>query len=345
MVGSRIILDSRQQSLLELLIRVAALIKPRSFFVKLQGALRKQSKPKGIYLHGSVGTGKTMLMKMFYEKLQVSKEIIHYQKFMHNIHKKLHLLQHKTTDKLVQELATSIARRSQVVCMDEFEIKDITDAMIIMRLFEYLLKNGVFIFITSNTTPDLLYKDGLQRESFLPFIENIKKQFQILCLDNEIDYRYNAVSKVSKRILFPFSKENKETINNIKLNLCDKDEVAEVNIDVFGRRVAFAAGHQNTLFTNFKELFERDLGYADYVNITERFNIIVVEGARAIDSSETDIATRFINFVDHAYFNRIVLFMEIECHLEEMYPNGHKVKEFKRTISRLNEMNSDQYTT
>ncbi len=284
-----------------------------------------------------------MLMKMFYDTVKVTKEIIHFQKFMHTTHKKLHLLQGKSANKVIQELATDISTRAQVVCMDEFEIKDITDAMIIMRLFRYLLKDGVFVFLTTNTIPDNLYRDGMQRESFLPFIDMVKKKFHVLYLDTAIDYRYEAVSAIKNRILYPANSDTKAVIKKIKIDLCDEEELSEVNIELFGRTLSFLKRHKNTLITNFAELFERPIGYADYVTLTEYFKIIVVESVRKIKEDETDIVTRFINFIDNAYFNKVVLFMEIECLPEEIYSYRKKKDEFARTVSRLTEMNSDKY--
>jgi cell division protein ZapE len=284
-----------------------------------------------------------MLMKMFYDTIKVSKEIIHFQKFMQTTHKKIHLLQGKSANKIVQELAVSISKRAQVVCMDEFEIKDITDAMIIMLLFRYLLKNGVFIFLTTNTIPDNLYKDGMQRESFLPFIDMIKKKFHILHLDTVTDYRYEAMSDIKNRILYPASAETEALLKKIKKDICAEEELSEVNLESFGRKLSFLEGHKNTLVTNFVELFERPIGYGDYVILTEHFKIIVIESVRKIHEDETDIVTRFINFIDNAYFNKIILFMEIECLPEEIYPYNKKKGEFVRTISRLVEMNSDEY--
>lgn len=343
MTRSELILDNRQKELLAILQEAAHSIESTTFLTKFKRLFLKAKHPKSIYLHGDVGRGKTMLMKMFYNAVKVPKEIIHFQNFMQITHKKLHLLQGKSANKTIQELAADISAKVRVVCMDEFEIKDITDAMIIMRLFRYLLKNGVFIFLTTNTIPDNLYKDGMQRESFLPFIDMVKKKFHVLCLDTSIDYRYNAVSVIKNRILYQADQNTRAVIEKIKRNLCDEEELTQVNVNLFGRTLSFSKGHKNTLITNFSELFERSIGYSDYVNITEHFKIIVVESVRKISEDETDIATRFINFIDNAYFNKVLLFMEIECLPEEIYPFSKKKGEFIRTVSRLAEMNSDEY--
>jgi len=340
---NKITLDNRQQEIAANCLKIALSITPTTFISKIKTLLNNQSLPHGIYLHGSVGRGKTILMKMFYEQVLVSKEIIHFQKFMQSLHIKLHKLQAKSAHRLIQDLAADIADRSQVVCMDEFEIKDITDAMIIMRLFKQLAQRNVFIFLTTNTVPDNLYLDGLQRESFLPFIATIKQDFQVIHLDTDKDYRYDTLANLKERVLYPSSANTHAKIQQIKQELCDAEELSEANIEVFGRKTVFASAHQNSLFTTFEELFERDLGYADYVAICERFKIIVLESVRPIAEDEVNLITRFINFIDNAYFYKILLFVELETNPDQIYTKGKKREEFVRTISRLNEMNSNEY--
>jgi len=337
------ILDNRQKEIMQLCRQLALSIKPNTFLRKVKSLFYKEKIPNGVYMHGSVGRGKTMLMKMFYEEVPVNKEIIHFQKFMQELHIKLHLLQANSAHRVVQELAADIASKAQVVCMDEFEIKDITDAMIIMRLFRHLARRGVFIFLTTNIMPDDLYKDGLQRESFLPFIEMIKRKFQILYLDTDKDYRYDSLVNIKNRIFYPASDKTHEEIKGIKQELCDAAELSMANLEVFGREINFRQAHQNILFTDFDELFSRDLGYADYVSICEHFKIIVLESVRIIAEDEVNIITRFINFIDNAYFYKVLLFMEIECDPMQIYIKGKRIGEFARTISRLKEMNSPDY--
>lgn len=337
------ILDSRQETLVKKFSKIALNIKPNGLFSSFAKMFSKTHRYDGIYLHGGVGRGKTMLMKRFYDAVKVPKKIIHYQQFMQNIHTKMHNMQDKANNKLVQNLASDIATQCNVLCIDEFEIKDITDAMIVMRLFEYLKKYNVFIFITTNTEPDNLYKDGLQRSSFLPFIAKLKNTFEILHLDTEKDYRFDTVANIENRLFFPKNKVNSKELERIKAKICKKAELSQSSIEVFGRELVFKQTHNNILVTDFLELFERDLGYADYVAISKKFKIIILSSVKAISEDESNIATRFINFIDNAYFNRVLLFIEIDCSPEEIYIAGSRKAEFKRTISRLNEMNSANY--
>ncbi|MDC0864997.1 cell division protein ZapE [Rickettsiaceae bacterium] len=341
-------LDTKQKDFASYLIEIASSITEKSFTDKVRSffASKSNENQSGIYMHGSVGTGKTMLMNIFYDALDTKKEIIHYQAFMHNLHLKFHKLQTEhisERNRIVEELAKDISSRCRVLCLDEFEIKDITDAMIIMRLFGHLDQLGVFIFLTTNTIVDNLYKDGLQRESFLPFIDMVKQKYKILHLDTDKDYRINAISEIKNRILFPENAKTNEQIKSIKNELCDEGELSSSDIEVFGRKINFKKTHQNILFTDFNEMFERDLGYADYVNICKSFRVIVLESVRAIEEDEQNIATRFINFIDNIYFARVLLFAEIICDIKKIYPKGKKIGEFARTISRLQEMNSANY--
>jgi cell division protein ZapE len=336
MQRKKIILDKRQQEAADICHDLAFSIKEHTFVNKLKKLFQSSNNPAGIYMYGEVGRGKTMLMHKFYDELSVRREFVHFQKFMQELHIRLH--HHK-----IEDLATEIASRVRVLCIDEFEVKDITDAMMILRLFRYLLKDGVFIFITTNTKPDDLYKDGLQREAFLPFITMVKRDFQVIKLDSEKDYRYDALANIRERVLYPFNPSIKSKINKIKLALCDEEELGLVGIKLFSRETIFQTAHQNILFTDFMELFERNLSYADYVEICKHFEIIVLESVRAITEDETDIITRFINFIDNVYFYQKLLFIELETTPEQIYVKGKKRAEFMRTISRLQEMNSEGY--
>lgn len=332
-------LDDVQQKLCAHLEFIASSLKDQTWLDRF----KTSQKFAGIYLYGGVGRGKTMMMNAFFARANVRKELVHYQNFMLELHKKIHSLQASSADKVVSDVANSIAARIKLLCIDEFEVKDITDAMLIMRLFNYLQAKNVFIFLTTNTLPDNLYKDGLQRELFLPFITNVKQHFDILYLDSDTDYRFTKISEFNDRIIFPYSKANVQKIQNIKQQLLQDNATEEEIVQVFGRQVHFSKTHKDILFVNFNELIETEFGYADYVSICQRFKVIVLENIPTIGDAETDKATRFINFIDNAYFYKVLLFANIKTLPEEIYTEGRKIEEFKRTISRLNEMNSSEY--
>lgn len=331
-------LDSSQQIIIKKLEEIRNGLEKKSF---LDFFISKFNK-NGFYLYGGVGRGKTMLMQAFYNSLTIKKQIIHYQDFMQSVHKNLHNLQGQDTNKLISNLANIYAQKGKVLCVDEFEIKDITDAMIIGRLFAEFIKCKIFIFVTSNTEPQNLYKDGLQRNSFLPFIDLLNKKFDILYLDNNQDYRLEKVNSIDNRIFYPINDENNFKLNKIIATLTDNQTI-EGRIEVFGRYIIFKKTFKNILVTDFNELFLQELGYVDYVNICQEFNIIVLENVPIIGDDNNDLITRFINFIDNAYFYKVLLFASLQDAPEKIYQNGKRIAEFKRTISRLNEMNSDLY--
>lgn len=307
----------------------------------------RANKIQGIYLHGSVGRGKTMLMQEFYQQVTLPKKIMHYQHFMQIMHEQLHQLrkmQQKITNEkfLIEKLANNLAANYRLLCIDEFELKDITDAMLVVNLFKLLGRKSVFIFLTTNLPPEQLYLDGLQRDSILPFIEGLKNNFTILHLDAERDYRFNILEKLAQRLIFPFSLQNQQIFQRLLADICPEDQLVNGSVELLERNINFAKTHNNILITDFTELFSRNLSYADYLAVTKKFSIILVDQVRKIEENEHNIIIRFINFVDQAYFNKILLFMQMQVSPSELYI-GKYSKEFQRTISRLNEMNRQNY--
>lgn len=342
-IPESVILDDRQKVIADQLEVRAIELQEQSLFDQLKKKFFADNDTTGIYLHGGVGRGKTMLMNAFYELITLPKEIVHYQSFMEEIHKSLHQLQGKSDEMVMENLADLIYKRAKILCIDEFEIKDITDAMLIMRIFNFLIEREVFIVLTTNTVPDNLYKDGLQRELFLPFIDMVKKGFEVMLLDNNKDYRFEKICNFEQRIFFPLNADTKKKITEIKSDLAAGSPVIPRTIDIFGRDVKFDKVHKDCLFTSFTELIDHNFGYSDYINICKEFNVIVLEDVPIIGELETDKIIRFINFIDNAYFYKVMLFITLEKSIEEIYIRGHKQVEFQRTISRLTEMNSTDY--
>jgi len=333
-------LDVKQAALLEELNQITAELNNLKNLFRF---FSKNNLKSGVYLFGPVGTGKTMLMNSFFEKLNVPKIMVHYQNFMQEIHKSMHKLQIENQKDILPKIAKDYARKTRILGIDEFEIKDITDAMIIGRLFSELIKQNIFIFITSNTKPNNLYKDGLQRDSFLPFIDKINSEFYVKYLDNNHDYRFDkALNVKGERIIYPLTLENQNKFKKIIADVSDNNFSSQ-NIEVLGREISFQKVHKRVLLTDYNELFTRKLSYIDYVNICQKFNVIIVQNVEIIPVDNTDTVVRFINFIDNAYFYKTLLFMSLEGKPNRIYQGQARSEEFKRTISRLNEMNSESY--
>lgn len=330
-----IVLDLGQKQLVDKLNSILLSIKPKLF----QNIFSKNKKD-GIYIHGSVGSGKSMISKAFFDAAECKKLFIHYQDLMQNIHKAIHSYSEK--DDLIKRLATEYSSNAKLLCIDEFEIKDIADAMIIGRLFSEFKKQKVFILITTNTAPDDLYKDGLQRSLFLPFIDMINKEFDVFNLDNNMDYRMLQIAS-AKRVLYPLTSENKKYMNDIIHYMVDEDHFVETKLKVFGREVVFPNTYKTTLVTSFDELCNHDLSYNDYIEICKYFSSIIMKDVPIIDSDNTNVVIRFINFIDNVYINKNLLFISLEASPQEIYIGGERNMEFKRTVSRLHEIESDYY--
>lgn len=296
---------------------------------------------KGYYIQGSVGRGKTLVMKMAFDQTGLNKKLfLHFQEFMQILHKKLHSLRQENVpeqllhEKLIEYLDISL------LCIDEFEIKDIADAMIIKKIVPKLVENGTKIIVTTNIEVENIYLHGVQRESFLPFIIWLKKNFHFVSLISNLDYRFNKIHSDDLRICD--QKNRKKNLEILAKELTNNNYKKTI-LKLYGRELVFEHTYKDILFSNFDELFKENLSSADYITICNHFKIIFIKFIPKISSEELDIITRFINFIDKAYLNRILLFCDLEGKIEDIYQIGSKKSEFNRTISRIFEMNSNAY--
>ncbi|MDF2964644.1 MAG: n2B [Rickettsiaceae bacterium] len=339
-----IILDDRQEALLEVFNKYAKELNSSSLLKKVSTIFRRDKNFAGLYIYGGVGRGKTMLAKSFYDSLQVSKTLEHFQIFMKTIHERLHILrkQERPNNNLVKIIAQEYAKKYKLIILDEFEVKDIADAMTLARLIPELQAMGVFIVITTNIQPQELYKDGIQRDSFLPFITYLEQYFEIFHLDSQQDYRQTKSLSLEERILYPASHETNKQIQNYIENLT-KNNFETKTITVFGRNLKFAKCHRNILVTDFVEMFEEERSQADYIEICKNFDLIIIEKIRAIVADDKNTALRFINFLDQAYLTRVIIIAQLEHTPENILQIKSGLKEVTRALSRLREMNSDEY--
>jgi cell division protein ZapE len=299
--------------------------------------LGKNGTPKGIYIYGDVGRGKTMLMDLFFAALDVeAKQRIHFHAFMQDIHKRRQVL--KDSD-VIAQIAMGLAKQAQVLCLDEMQISDIADAMIVGRLFQALMTNGTVIVTTSNQTPDELYKDGLNRGLFLPAIKLMKSNFDVVSLASSTDYRLGRV-KAWESFVTPLGPQADTHVQKIWERLTDVPKGEPMEIPVLGRTLPVPESAHGCARFSFAELCESPLGPPDYLALASHFQTVFVEGIPALKTNQRNEAKRFVLLIDTLYDAKRHLVASSAEVPERIYPQGDHRFEFSRTISRLQEMQS-----
>ena len=299
--------------------------------------LGKNGTPKGIYIYGDVGRGKTMLMDLFFATLQVkAKQRIHFHAFMQDIHKRRQAL--KDGD-VVAQIAMDLAKQAQVLCLDEMQISDIADAMMVGRLFQALMANGVVIVTTSNLPPDQLYRDGLNRGLFLPAIEMLQTQFDVVALASPTDYRLGRV-KAWESFVTPLGLQADAHVQKIWERLTDVPKGEPMEIPVLGRSLLVPESAHGCARFSFVDLCEAPLGPPDYLAVAANFQTLFVENIPALKTSQRNEAKRFVLLIDMLYDAKRHLVASSAETPERIYPQGDHRFEFARTVSRLQEMQS-----
>ena len=308
--------------------------------------------PKGIYLHGGVGRGKTMLMDLFYDHCSVNdeqKQHVHFHSFMQEVHRRLHTfrkaqrLGNINSDRdAVKALAKIISDRAWLLCFDEFHVNDIADAMILGRLFKALFEEGVVVITTSNRHPSELYKDGLQRELFLPFIEMFEKRLMVFELDNGRDYRLERLSQMDVYIT-PDDDEANAKLEKAFKELSVGAEIKARVLSINGREVEIPKTAKGVAYSTFQDLCAKPLGPGDYLVLAERFHTVVVSGIPVMGPQNRNEAKRFVTLIDALYEAKVNFICSAEALPPELYIKGDGAFEFERTVSRLIEMQSSDY--
>jgi len=306
----------------------------------LKRLLVKPALPKGVYLWGGVGRGKSFLMDAFYLCVPlVRKRRVHFHHFMREIHRELDAL--RGEEDPIAKVAERTARRYRLVCFDEFHVSDIADAMILGRYFQHVTERGVEFVMTSNYHPDQLYAAGLQRERFLPAIALIKSRLDVLQVDNGTDYRRLKMEGL-KVYHVPLDATAERALSAVFESVADVEDEHHA-LDVEGRRIPFRRRAGAVVWFDFAALCGGPRSYADYVDLARRFHTIVLSGVPRMSATNADAARRFTWLVDVLYDDRVNLVVSAEAQPEALFVEGTQSAEFARTASRLHEMQSLDY--
>lgn len=307
---------------------------------------RKKKAPKGLYIFGDVGRGKSMMMDLFFQHIeaQIPKRRVHFHAFMNEVHNRIFEKRKVSdSDDILKEVAEDIANEANLLCFDEMQVKDIADAMILGRLFETLFENDVVIVATSNRHPDELYKDGLQRDRFLPFIEIFKNNMEIFELLSPIDYRLQHIKNLNQTYIFPLNKTSEKYISEAFETLTNRKNYCSEEIEVKGRKIIVPKAYGDVAKFDFKDLCDANLGAEDYIEIAKTYSTIILKNVPKLKKDDYNLALRFIKLVDSLYEHKTKLIISAEVEPQKLYEKGEGSFEFSRTVSRLIEMQSEKY--
>ncbi len=303
---------------------------------------KDQSAPvRGAYLWGGVGRGKTFVMDLFFDSLPFENKLRqHFHRMMYHVHSQLKQLE-KQADPL-ETVADNLAKRARIICFDEFFVADIADAMILGRLFAMLFDRGVTLVATSNIPPDELYRDGLQRQQFLPAIESLKQHTEILKVDGNIDFRLRVLEQA--RIYHsPLDDDAQRNLATYFERIAPEPGTIDQSIEIHGREIPFHRRANSIAWFDFVALCTGPRSQNDYIEIARSFQTVILSGLPILSRQREDEARRFIALVDEFYDRRVKLIIAAAAPLTEIYTGSRLRLEFARTRSRLAEMQSHEY--
>ncbi len=354
--GGRLSRDASQAEILEQMDALTRLLDgyaPSQATMGLGWLLRRNTDrvaPRSVYIWGDVGRGKTLIMDLLHEAIKpVSKRRIHFHAFMQDVHGDIHTFRKAQDKGLVDQssdpiaaVASQIADEANVLCLDEFQVKDITDAMILGRLFDALLKRGCVVIVTSNIAPDELYRNGLNRNLFEPFIDLIERQFDIIQLNGTTDYRLEKLSG-EKLYICPLGPGAAGRMKLMWRKVTGAGDAPGSQLEVKGRVLKVPHAARGAAWFSFADLCEQPLGQADYLAIAREFKIVFIENVPELDESQGNAARRFINLIDSLYDHHAKLVISAETPPQGIYRFASTPIEFARTVSRLSEMQSAEW--
>ena len=311
---------------------------------------RKKPRPEGVYLWGGVGRGKSMLMALYHDTLAIEeKRRAHFHAFMQEVHAKLREARESESGDPIPVVAASLAKGLRSLAFDEMVVNNSADAMIMSRLFTQLIcEHDVAIVTTSNRVPEDLYKDGLNREHFLPFIDLINTELAVMPLDGPTDYRMERIGDLESWHA-PIGDEATAKVREVFFRLTDyppedAENVPSKELDVGGgRTIHVPKSLKGVAVFSFKRLCSEARGAPDYLAIAQRYHTVILVGIPQMNKEMRNEAARFVTLIDALYENHVKLFATAAAQPEDLYPAGDGAFEFERTVSRLNEMQSDEY--
>lgn len=300
--------------------------------------------PKGLYIWGEVGRGKTFLMDLFFAAAPVArKRRAHFNSFMVDVHARIHTQRQKAgSDDPIPPVAKALAEEARLLCFDEFQVTDVADAMILGRLFDRLFADGVTIVATSNTPPGRLYEGGLNRQLFLPFIEEIKQRLEVVELNGPTDYRLQRISGL-KVYLTPLSPDADAAMDQAWRRLTDSPAGKPMSLTVLGRSLPVPQAARGVARFPFEALCDRPLAAADYLAIAQEFHTVLIDHIPVMTDNMHNVARRFTLLIDTLYDEGVKLICSADAPPDRLYRAGIASDAFRRTASRLAEMQSDDY--
>ncbi|MBL6779400.1 MAG: AFG1 family ATPase, partial [Rhodobacteraceae bacterium] len=299
--------------------------------------------PKGLYIWGGVGTGKSFLMDLFAANVDVPARRVHFHAFMQEVQNALHIARAASEQDALNVVARNLSKGLRLLALDEMQIKDIADAMIVGRLFTLMREDGVVCVTTSNRPPDDLYKDGLNRQLFLPFIAYLKEHLIVHDMQSETDFRQNRMS--GAQVYFtPLNSVSSQGVEELWRDLTGGRDIRH-SLQVKGRSLDIPRYHNGVGRLSFYDLCGKPLGPADYLTLAEALRVIVIDDIPQLGRHNFNEAKRFVTLIDALYESKTRLICSAAALPEMLYLEGEGVFEFERTASRLREMQSADWTS
>jgi len=309
---------------------------------------RTPDAPRGLYMWGGVGRGKSMLMDLFFGCVKIDrKRRVHFHEFMMEVHARIAAERSKEAGDPIVPVARALAENLRLLAFDEMVINNTADAMILSRLFTAMMDAGLTVVATSNRPPDDLYKDGLQRDSFLPFIALLKDKLDVLPLNGPTDYRRDRLGRMDTWLV-PNSPANTATLSAAFFRLTDypvedRANVPSEDIEVQGRTLHVPKSLKGVAVFSFKRLCGEARGAADYLAIARRYHTVILVGIPRLSPDNRNEAARFVTLIDALYEHKVKLLAMADASPMDLYAAGDGKFEFERTVSRLLEMQSEDY--